>query len=132
MAKVRVSLYLTGDSVPFEYLTEQLGVLPFLTRKKQDWPHPSVLAGVAVDTWEYRTTKENALSISAQLDKVEQIFGGKVETIQTLLERYSLKCNIVILVEAECSNFPEMVLSEENISFLAAIKAELGFDLYIE
>ena len=132
MAKVQVRLYLTGDSVPFEYLTEQLDVLPFSTRKKQNWPRPSILAGVAVDTWGYQTIKENTLSISTQLDKVEQIFAKKVETIRALLKRYSLRCNIVILVEAECGNLPEMVLSEENISFLAAIKAELGFDLYID
>ena len=90
------------------------------------------MAGVAVDTWGYQTIKENTLSISTQLDKVEQIFAQKVETIRALLKRYSLRCNIVILVEAECGNLPEMVLSEENISFLAAIKAELGFDLYID
>lgn len=132
MAKVKVNFYLTGESIPFENLTEQLGVSPSSIRKKQDWPQPSILAGIAIDTWEYQTQKENALSVSTQLDKIEKVFGEKVETIRTLIERYSLKSNIVIIVETESSDFPEMVLTEENISFLAAIKAELGFDFYVD
>lgn len=132
MPKVKVSFYLTGESIPFENLTEQLEVSPSSSRRKQDWPQPSILAGIAVDTWEYHTQKEDVLSVSTQLDKIEKVFGDKVEIIQTLIEKYSLKSSITILVETEYSDFPEMVLTKENLFFLAAIKAELGFDFYVD
>lgn len=35
------------------------------------------------------------------------------------------------MVEAELGEYPELVLTRENIDFLSSIHAEIGFDLYI-
>lgn len=131
MPKVRVSLFLSGDHVPLNDITEEIGVLPTKVRKKEDFPVDSILAGVAKDTWEFRTDKIECSVISTQLDKIKIIFGPKIEIIKDLSKRYLISVNIIIMVEAEMGEYPEFVLTRENIDFLSLLHSEIGFDLYI-
>lgn len=132
MSKVRVTLLFTGDNIPLNDITAKIGISPTRVRQKKDWPQPSILAGVATDTWEFRTNKMESRAISAQMDEIQMVFGPKTAIINELTEKYSILTNVVVMVESEIGDYPELVLTRENIEFLSSIHAEIGFDLYID
>lgn len=47
-------------------------------------------------------------------------------------KKYALELSVTIVVEMEVGSGPELVLTKENIAFLALVNAEVGFDLYID
>ena len=132
MSKVRVSLFLSGNNIPLDDITKKIGILPTKVREKKDWPQSSILAGIAKDTWEFRTDKMEYRDISTQLNEIQTIFGQKTKIIRELIEKYSLSINVIIMIEAEINEYPELILTKENIDFLSSIHAEVGFDLYID
>lgn len=132
MPKVRVCLFLSGDDIPLHDITEKIGILPTEIRKKKDWVQPSILAGIAKDTWAFYTDKVECRAIQTQLDTLQTIFKQKTEQIRELIETYSIIVNVIIMVEAEINEYPELILTEENVEFLSSIHAEVGFDLYID
>lgn len=132
MPQVRVSLVFTGNHIPLHDIAAQIGILPAKVRKKEDWPRASVLAGVAKDTLVYCTDKAECTAVCTRLDEMQSMFRPKVEIIQNLIKKYALSVHVTVVVEAELGDYPELVLTRENIDFLSAIHAEAGFDLYID
>ena len=109
-----------------------MGIQPTRTRKKADWPIGTVKAGFAVDFWEIRTEEEECKAVQWQFEKIMKELIGKTETIKELCHEYNLKAGFVVVVKAEVGDFPEMVLTQEIISFVASINADIGFDMYID
>lgn len=130
LPKVQIAFYITGDNLKFDVLTERLALQPTRVRKKEEWPKPSILAGIAEDTWEYRTDKEECQAISAQFDKLRGLLSDKIDAINEMKRQYSLEITITVIVETKVKYMPVMFLSKENINFLSQINAELGFDMY--
>ncbi len=132
MPKVRVSLFLSGNDIPLHDITKKIGILPTKVREKKDWPRSSIVAGIAKDTWEFRTDKMEYRDISTPLNEIQAIFAPKAKMIKELAEIYSMSINVIIMIEAEINEYPELILTKENIDFLSSIHAEVGFDLYID
>lgn len=57
---------------------------------------------------------------------------GKERLINELCERFELTASFTVVVEMEAGDAPELVLTKDIILFIAAINAEVGFDLYID
>ena len=130
--KVKVSSYMSGDDVDLDALTKQIGIKPTKVRKKAEWPQVSVSMGIAKDAWLLETEKEECKEVSVQLDKLQKFLFPKIDVILALREKYFLETSITIVVEMEAGDGPELVLTKDNIAFLALIDAEIGFDLYLE
>lgn len=130
--KVKVSFYLSGDEVDLDVLTEAIGIKPTKVRKKAEWPQVSISMGIAKDGWLLEIEKEACKAVSIQLDKLCKMLFPKIDVILTLSEKYSLKTSVTLVVEMEAGDGPELVLSKDNVAFLALINAEIGFDLYVE
>ena len=131
MPKVKVSLFFAGNYIPLTDIAAKIGILPTQVRKKEDWPLASVLAGIAQDALVFSTDKAECTAVSTQLDEIQIMFTPKIGTIQSLIKSYALSVNIIVMVEAELGEYPELVLTRENIDFLSSIHAEIDFDLYI-
>lgn len=129
---VMVRFSLSGDKIPLHDIAQKIGIPPARIRKKEDWPRPSILAGVAKDMLEFRTDKEECRAVSTQLGKIQAMLTPKIETIREVMQKYSMKANLTVVIESEINDYPELVLTMENIEFLSAIHAEIGFDLYID
>ncbi len=132
MPKVRVDFYLSGDNADLDDITERMELIPTSSRKKMEWPQASINAGIAKDAWLYEMEKEECKAISKQLNKLQEILSPKTDVIRDLCNIYSLKASITIVVEMECNDGPEFVLTQNNIAFLSSINAEIGFDLYMD
>ena len=131
MPKVKVSIFFAGNHIPLTDIAAKIGILPTQVRKKEDWPLASVLAGIAQDALVFSTDKAECTAVSTQLDEIQIMFTPKIGTSQSLIKSYALSVNIIVMVEAELGEYPELVLTRENIDFLSSIHAEIGFDLYI-
>ncbi len=132
MPRIQTALYLSGEDVDLEALTSALALSPTGIRKKESWPRPSIEAGIAKDAWEYRLDKEECNAVSSQVDKLQSVFSDKVRTLIDLEKSFSVKANVVVIIEMDAGDAPELVLSTDNIGFLHRINAEIGFDLYID
>mgnify|MGYP005759862513 CR=1 FL=1 len=131
MPKVKVSLFFSGNNIPLNDIASKIGISPTQVCKKEDWPFASVLAGIAKDTLLFSTNKKECTAISTQIDEIQMMFTPKIEIIQNLIKSYALSVNIIVMVETEIGEYPELILTIENIDFLSSIHAEIGFDLYI-
>lgn len=130
--KVKVSFYMSGDDVDLDILTEQIGIKPTKVRKKSEWPQVSISMGIAKDSWLLEMEKEECIAVSTLFDKLQKILFPKTDIITALSKKYALELSVTIVVEMEVGSGPELVLTKENIAFLALVNAEVGFDLYID
>lgn len=130
--RIQIAFYLTGEDVDLEALTDALALSPTGTRKKESWPKPSIGAGIAKDSWEFRLDKEECRAVSSQINKLQSVFSDKICTLIDLERKYSLRANVAVIIETEAGDAPELVLSTDNIDFLHKIHAEIGFDMYID
>lgn len=121
-----------GDDVELNAITEELNLLPTKMRKRDEWPHASIVAGLARDTWELQTEKEECKAVSIQMNKLQSVLLPKVDVINKLVKKYLLEISVTVVIEMEAGDGPEVVLAKENIDFLSSINAEVGFDLYID
>lgn len=87
---------------------------------------------IAQDVWMLETKKEECKAVSIQLDKLQKMLFPKIDTIVSLSEKYFLEISVTIVIEMTAGDGPELVLSKDNVAFLALINAEVGFGLYIE
>ena len=86
---VMVRFSLSGDKIPLHDIAQKIGIPPARIRKKEDWPRPSILAGVAKDMLEFRTDKEECRAVSTQLGKIQAMLTPKIETIREVMQKYS-------------------------------------------
>jgi len=132
LPKVKVKFYLGGNNVPLDRLTKQLGITPSISRKKEDWPKPSIEAGIAEDVWGFWQNEVESKAIGIQFDEFQQLLVPKKVEIINLMREYHLSCAVTIVIKSEDNDYPELVLSPENVRFLGDIGAEIGFDLYMD
>lgn len=130
MPLISVEFYMTSDSTDLESITNALGLVPTRTRKKQDWPQGTIDAGMACDLWEISIEQETSKSVDAQCKKLMDILRGKEEIIKSLCNRYNMETHFEVVIHMKSTETPAIYLEKESISFLAAINADIGFDVY--
>lgn len=128
---IKTSLCISGEGLNFDEITSTLGVSPEKTRRREDYPEISKEMGYAHDEWVYSTGKNECRAISLQLDSLEDAFSESAEKIRQLCERYRAEVTVVIVIEMDAGEHPELCLSRKNVQFLSSINAELGIDPYI-
>jgi len=128
LPQVRVSFFLAGNEFNLDDVTKKMNIMPTNTREKKDCP----VKQFAYTTWSLRTGKESCKAVSAQFEKIMKLLSGKETIINEISNTYDIKVIFEIGIFMANGDRPEMVLTKEIILFLAAINAEVGFDLYID
>src|ERR1035437_8245031 len=132
MPRIKVIFFLAADSFDIEEVTKIMKIQPMRTRKKKDWPIGTINAGFASDIWEIRTEEEECKAVRWQFEKIMRELFGRTKTINDLRRELNLKTGVVVVIKSKVGDFPEMVLTQEIISFAASINADIGFDMYID
>ncbi|MBC1210557.1 DUF4279 domain-containing protein [Listeria booriae] len=128
LPKVRAGFYLIGDDFNLDYVTEKLNVSPTSTRTKNDFP----VSRMAHTSWELETEKGFRKAVCWQIEKLLDKLRGKENIISELCNELNLEAIFTIVVNMESGDGPELVLTKEIVSFIGAVNAEIGFDLYID
>ncbi|MBC1317287.1 DUF4279 domain-containing protein [Listeria booriae] len=128
LPKVRAGFYLVGDDFDLDYVTKKLYVSPTSTRTKNDFP----VSRMAHTSWELETEKEFCNAVCWQIEKLLDKLRGKENIISELCNELNLEAIFTIVVNMESGDGPELVLTKEIVSFIGAVNAEIGFDLYID
>lgn len=126
--KIRIDFWITGNSFEPSKVTETLQIEPTRVRRKEECPVPQT----ALTSWKLSTKKEECKAICWQFEKLIKLLQGKEKLINDLCKRYELTVSFTVIVEMEAGNAPELVLTKDIVLFVAAINAEVGFDLYID
>ena len=120
-----------NDDVDFDAITESLDVLPSNMRRITDFPMQSINLGVAENEWVVSIENNECLAIWKPVKQLQIMFQNKESLIKEICKKYDMKAILVIVINMEEGNGPEIVLSQENIKFLSDIGAEVDFDIYI-
>jgi hypothetical protein len=126
LPKIKVSFIISGDDFNFDEVTERLNINPSKTRKKNDFP----LHDFAHSYWALDTGKDSCKAVSWQFEKIMKSLEGKESIIKQICIEHSLITTFVITIYMEDFDRPEISLTNENITFIASINAEVQFDLY--
>ncbi len=127
LPRIRVDFYLSGDVFDIEKITKAMGLMPTFTRKKEDCP----VAITALTCWKVSTKDSKCRAVSGKMREMIELLETKEGVINDLCSRYELQTSFTVVVEMKKGDGPELVLNEETIDFLARIRAEVGFDLYV-
>ena len=130
MSLMKISLFISGSKLNFEDITNQLEIKPTVVRKKEDWPVPSIEAGIAADVWAYRMDHIETELLSKPVDDLQAVFLPLKEKVRELCGTYSAEAYVEVVIHTEPGSLPSLTLSRENIQFLAQINADFGVDLY--
>ncbi|ANF94616.1 DUF4279 domain-containing protein [Paenibacillus bovis] len=128
ISKIRIDFWLTGDLFEADEVSEILQIEPTKFKRKEEYPLPQT----ALTSWKLSTKKEECKAVCWQFEKLINLLKGKEGLIIELCEQYELTASFTVVVEMEAGNGPELVLTKDIILFIAAINAEVGFDLYID
>ena len=130
---INAIFYITSNinEFDFEEVTHRLGVTPTRVRRKADFPAQAL----AQTSWSLEVKEENASGVGAVLDKLIHDLAGEalLETakkIVRLCEDLDAETAFEIVIHMRDGESPEVRLSHEQLLFAAAIRAEIGFDLY--
>ena len=134
--KIRAGIHFTGDSFSIDYVSHKLGVPASQWRAKEDWPdaiknNPDLPEEYRPRTvWCLDTQKEESVAVCWQVEKIIEQLHGKEEIIKQLCTELNLRVSFTVTINMQIGNGPEMYLTREIIAFLAAINADIGFDMY--
>ncbi len=129
--RIRVCFFLEGENLPFERISEDLRILPTEVRRKDEWPAPSIAAGIAKDSWSLEMPYVESYSVCQPLMELQRLLAGKEDVLVTFCERYNMRVSIALTIHWTCGNHPALYLDRETIRFLASIHADFGIDPYI-
>lgn len=129
--RVCLKLFLTGFDIDLDLITQTLGLTPNMARKKNDWPQGTKDAGLAIDTWMYRTSKVSSWAVADQFEELQASLAGKIDSLTELIKKYGLVSSVVAVIEMDSGCAPEMEIEQGQIQFLAQIHASLAYELYI-
>ena len=131
MPTIRTKIQLLGQKIDPQIIGTALSMQPSKTKRASEYPSQTVLAGRAVDLWQWDTEKAERRAISDEIDIVQGIWTDKVQQLHSLFTQYNLCCHVTIVIELlEDDELPELVLTASNLRFLSAVEAEFGIDIY--
>ena len=130
--KIKVSLCISANVLNHREITESLNIQPSETRRKEDFPKVSQEMGFACDGWVYTLPIIECKSISFRLNDLESVFTSRINQLNELRERFDANISVVIVIEMEVGNHPELSFSKSNIEFIHSIHAKVGIDPYID
>jgi len=127
---IKVALYLIADEFDLDRVTEMIGVIPTETRTRESFPRQSISAGIAKSEWSVEIMQENCIAVSTLFEELLMVLKGKEDIIRRVCEDFCIDTGFLVVIHMKDGDSPEVILPREVISFAAAIRAEIGFDIY--
>lgn len=127
---ISVGFCMTSDSADLEKISEVLNLVPSGIRRREEWPQPSIEAGVACDTWEIDTEQTTSMCVDAECKKIIEMLKGKENAIDSLCKQYNMKTHVEVVIHMKNTETPAIFLEKETVVFFAMINADIGFDIY--
>lgn len=123
---VMVDFWIVGDKFDIDQVSQQLGLTPTETRRKEDFKIPEF----AETEWCISTGYEESQNVMIQFQKIMDLLNEKEIAIKSILTENNLKCGFGIVAKIYDSESPLIEFSRACIQFAAKINAEINFDIY--
>lgn len=126
-----------GKNLEIKKFTEKMDILPTETREIDDWPDaiknnanlPEELQPRFV--WCICQKEDSCKQVNVPIKKLILQLKGKEQIINAFCSENKLKKTLVITIQSQVSNLPEVMLSPDIVSYFGMLKVEINFDLYI-
>lgn len=82
--------------------------------------------------WSVTLPRMNSWCITQPLQELERLFYDKQEAVCEICEMYNLHADVIIRIYAQANDMPEVTLSNESISFWAAMGVTIGFEFCLD
>jgi len=143
-AEISITFCLSGKfgiEVDLNEISERLNLAPARARTPIDWPEAIKNPKNELPdeykpkyTWDYDVQYKECKAVSIRFEELLETLRGKEKIINELKERFALKASFLVSIHAQHDqcNLPEVFLTQEIITFVASIGAEIGFDMYLD
>lgn len=140
-SEIKITFCLEGKEVELNEISKCLDVIPSRIRTPNDWPdaikNPKTELPDELKpryTWEFEIGYEKCKLVQCKFEKMIEVLKGKETAIIELKEKFALSVGFVVSIHAQHDqcNMPEIFLTQDIISFTAAIGADIGFDMYLD
>lgn len=122
---------LTGnDDFPLDEVTERLGIEPTTTWRIGEKVRPHQPLERFYTCWKYKVGPVQSLDVNDVLVPLYERFHSKVDVINSLKKQYDLSVRIVVVIEIENGNKPELTIAPTFSQFASNFGAEIDVDLY--
>ncbi len=122
MRTIKVSFILTSDKVSMDYLAEQIGIYPYVSCST--FPENSI----AKPYWYVEVVAENNC-LDEPLYSLSRIIWPHQEQILEMCSNYGIKPSVLIVVDSDYKDRPELTISLEILKILVHFKAELSLEI---
>jgi hypothetical protein len=140
--EIKISFFFEGqcgEAIELDKITESLAIYPTKIRKLDDWPEaikrPKVELPVELRprcTWELDFDHKECMMVPHRFEEVITTLQGKEETINDLCASENLQTGFVVVIYAHHDCMPGIILTKEIVEFAASIRADIGFDMYLD
>ncbi|MCB6200463.1 DUF4279 domain-containing protein [Extibacter muris] len=130
MPLISVGFCIESKSANLRKISEVLDLIPTRSRRKSEWPQPSIDAGIACDSWELSTEQSTSMSVDTECKKLIDMLKGKENSILSLCEEYQMDVHVQVVIHMNNNRTPAIFVEKETVTFLAMVNADIGFDIY--
>ena len=139
LSKVYAELNILGADIDAQDISKKLGMEIDYVRKEKDYSaqkNNSVSVNPARSNkqytiWTYKAEEKSTVNINERLDELILVFRNKVKELNDIEDKYDCQINICIVIYNRQKCLPGMDLRQDQIDFLAKIRASIDFDIYI-
>ncbi len=125
MRRVKVSFILSSDKVSISVLAEQIGIYPYKSRS--EFPSNSI----AIPYW-YIENEDDSSSVEDTLKPLVERINPYSTRIIEAIERYGLESTVLIIINSDYEERPEISITSEMMAFFQQFKVELCIDVAYE
>ena len=137
MIKITTILDVMGDSLPFDEITELLGVQPTQTRRREEFPNPTF----GIDRWTYQIQaiypvpqSEDGFAVDCpfpdvmvQLNQIQQAFVGGAERFAEWRRTHPVNVLLDVWIHSDDETVPLMIMPSSFVQFTALIGADVEY-----
>ena len=136
--EANAELMLRGRTLDANRVSQELGLPIDRIRAHGDYSAPcgnsvEVSPATAPDGevyWTFHTQPKAVFDLNEALEDLILVFSGKTDVLRRLAEGYDAQISVCLILYNHQPLLPGISFSAEQIAFLAAINAELEFDIY--
>ena len=122
MRKITISFILTSNKVSMDFLAKQIGINPYVTCS--DFPKSSI----AEPYW-YIEVVSDSTSLEEPLNSLGSIIKPHKEQIIELCGKYEIEPTVLIVVDSDYEDRPELTIPFKLLELFSQLKAEVSLEI---
>ena len=140
-SEINIIFCLEGKNIELSEISDRLGIIPSKIRTPDDWPEAIKNPKVELPdylkpryTWDLELGYKKGNLVEERFDEMLDILRGKENIINELKKKFKLNIVFVVGIHAQhdSCNMPDIFLTQDIISFVASIGANITFDMYLD